>query len=328
MQRAALAGLSVFYGCAVSVRNLAYRLHARRIHKSGATVVSVGNITAGGTGKTPFVAHLAQWFCRHHVAVGLLSRGYRAHSDQANDEKLVLDQLCPSVPHVQNPDRVAGASIACEQFGCRLLILDDGFQHRRLARDLDIVLVDALNPWGYGHLLPRGLLRESVTSLKRADLVVLTRADQCMDAERRQLRTQIGRYVDDNRIVEVAFCPVKLVNARGESEPLKALVDRAVVGFCGIGNPEAFQQSLSSAGLQVLHLRPFADHHHYGPDDLAELQDSAKQVHAAALVTTQKDLVKIDRTELGKCPLWALEIGVEVLAGEEILDQQLQAIGT
>src|SRR4029077_18396307 len=116
------------------------------------------NLTTGGTGKTPFAAHLARWFREQNVRVAFLSRGYGAAPGDVNDEALVLDRLCPDVPHLQNRDRVEGARIACEEFESQLLILDDGFQHRRLARDLDIVLIDALNPWGYGHLLPRGML--------------------------------------------------------------------------------------------------------------------------------------------------------------------------
>ena len=123
-------------------------------------VVIIGNITVGGTGKTPFVAWLANWFHDNEVRVTILSRGYRSVSGDVNDEKMVLDQLCPDVPHVQNPNRVEAAITARRDHAAQLLILDDGYQHRRLSRDLDIVLIDAINPWGYGALLPRGLLRE------------------------------------------------------------------------------------------------------------------------------------------------------------------------
>src|SRR4029079_10034726 len=125
-----------------------------------------------------------------------------------NDEALVLEQLCPDVPHLQNPDRVASARVAREELDSQLLILDDAFQHRRLARDLDIVLIDALNPWGYGHLLPRGLLREPLSSLRRADLVVLTSADQCTPHARQSIIDRIASIRGQNQVVEVAYQPL------------------------------------------------------------------------------------------------------------------------
>src|SRR4029079_15424314 len=127
-----------------------------------------------------------------------------------NDEALVLEQLCPDVPHLQNPDRVASARVAREELDSQLLILDDAFQHRRLARDLNIVLIDALNPWGYGHLLPRGLLREPVSSLRRAELVLLTRADQCTPEARQQIVARIAAVCQSDACVEVSFPPRQL----------------------------------------------------------------------------------------------------------------------
>ncbi|MGE0376761.1 MAG: tetraacyldisaccharide 4'-kinase, partial [Planctomycetaceae bacterium] len=163
------------YGAAVRARNCLYDMGLRRIHDAGIPVVSVGNLTTGGTGKTPVVAWAAEWFRSHDVRPCLVSRGYRLLEAGGNDEQRVLAQLCPQVPHVQNRDRVAAARIAVRLHDADVVILDDGFQHRRLARDLDIVLIDTTNPWGYGHLLPRGLLRELPSALRRADLVVLTR---------------------------------------------------------------------------------------------------------------------------------------------------------
>src|SRR5205823_12595962 len=140
-------------------------------------VVSVGNLTAGGTGKTPCVEYVARVYRQWEVRVAVLSRGYGSHGG-LNDEALVLEENLPDVPHLQGADRAALAAAAVEELESEVLVLDDGFQHRRLARDLDLVLLDATNPWGHGYLLPRGLLRESPKGLKRDGVVMLTRCDQ------------------------------------------------------------------------------------------------------------------------------------------------------
>src|SRR5262249_26736647 len=155
-------------------------------------VVSVGNLTLGGTGKTPCVEYVCRFYRDLDLRVAVLSRGYGAANGR-NDEALVLEENLPDVPHLQGADRVALARAAVEELESEVLVLDDGFQHRRLARDLDVVLVDATNPWGFGRLFPRGLLRESPRGLGRAGVVVLTRCDQVPDEERARLRQQVSR---------------------------------------------------------------------------------------------------------------------------------------
>lgn len=324
--RGGLTVLSWFYGGAVRLRNAAYDRGWKPIHRAPVPVLSVGNVTAGGTGKTPFVAWLADWFRSRNIRPALLSRGYRAVSDTGNDEKRVLDHLCPDVPHIQNADRVAGARRAVREHDAELLILDDGFQHRRLARDLDLVLVDASKPWGYGHLLPRGLLREPLSCLRRADLVVLTRADQCPPAAKREILQRIADLRGDACCIEAAFAPTRLRNAEGDAAELDSLRDRPVAAFCGIGNPDAFRQSLADARFRVETFTAFPDHHHYSPGELAEVADRARQSGAVAILTTRKDLVKIDRARLDTRPLWAVDVGTRILKGEELLEQRLQCV--
>ena len=354
VQRCGLSALSFFYGLAVRTRNRAFDRGWKKTHRAAVPVVSVGNITTGGTGKTPLVAWLANWFRERGVKVALLSRGYRsleptasrgvhppgtieslpddasdAGGDEprrspANDEKLVLDRLCPGIPHVQQPDRVAGAKIAVEQHAAQLLILDDGFQHRRLRRDLDIVLIDALNPFGYGRLLPRGLLREPLSGLRRADVIVLTRADQCTRAEKESILATIRRFVPQCDVAEVAFRPTGLVNSAGETCRLESLHGQPVVAFCGIGNPESFRRTLS--GCDVRGFRAFPDHHHYSPADLDELGQLAETTGSSAFVATLKDLVKIDRPDLNGRPLWAVQIGAEFIRGAVALESALTGI--
>ena len=167
LQRLGLLAASGLYAVAVQARNFAYAAGWLRSHRVGMPVVSVGNLTVGGTGKTPCVEYVAGFYRRQDRRVAILSRGYGG-SGGRNDEALVLDENLPDVPHLQGPDRVALARTALEELESEVLILDDGFQHRRLARDLDLVLLDATVPWGYGHLLPRGLLREPAGGVRRA----------------------------------------------------------------------------------------------------------------------------------------------------------------
>jgi tetraacyldisaccharide 4'-kinase len=326
--RAGLSALTPFYGAAVFIRNRLFDAGVLRAHSARAPVISVGNITTGGTGKTPLVAWLAHWFHARNIRVTILSRGYRALPGDVNDEKLVLDQLCPGVPHLQQPDRVASAERACREFGSQALILDDGFQHRRLRRDLDIVLIDALNPWGYGHLLPRGLLRERLSGLRRAELVVITRADQVSDDQRAAIRAELARRRGSSECVEVAFIPEKLVNARGQSVAFATLETQTVAAFCGIGNPEAFRRTLDDAGIKVgpNSFRSFPDHHHYTDEELDAIGREAAANGSAAIITTQKDLVKTTHVELAGVPLWGVRIGAKIMAGEELLDDKLSAI--
>jgi tetraacyldisaccharide 4'-kinase len=320
--RAALQALSPAYGLSVRARNAAFD-RGWRIHRAAVPVVSIGNITTGGTGKTPFAALVARFYAEHGVRAAFVSRGYRAASGSLNDEALVLKRLCPEVPHVQHADRVRGVARAISEFSSQLVILDDGFQHRRLARDLDIVLVDATNPWGYGHLLPRGLLREPRAALSRAHLVVLTRVDQARPESLQELRRQIATLNPNCGISEVTFPPERLVGACGREKPLEALKSSRVAAFCGIGNPAAFRASLESLGCAVVDFRTFPDHHGYARGDLEDLDRWAKALPAEAVLCTQKDLVKIGRESLGDRPLWALAVGATLIRGADLLTARL-----
>ncbi len=323
LARGGLSFASLFYGAAVRARNEAFDRGLLRAYKVSVPVVSIGNVTAGGTGKTPVVAAIVDWFASRGVRPAILSRGYRAHVRGVNDEKLVLDQLCPGVPHLQSPDRVSSARTACEREGAQVLVLDDGFQHRRLARDLDLVLIDALDPWGAGRLLPRGLLREPRAALRRADAVIVTRADQCSSAQKVRLIQEVRRYRPDEVPIEAIFRPTELINAEGTRAPITS--PDAVAAFCGIGNPEGFDRTLTAAGVGLIAaLRVFPDHHHYSEADLRDLVHWAREQGARALITTQKDLAKIPYANLGDLPLWALGVRAEFVVGEQRLFGLLQ----
>lgn len=322
--RAACSVASWGYAAGIVWRNAAYDHGWLKTHRVDCPVISVGNITTGGTGKTPIVAWVAQQLQARGKHPGVLSRGYRSLDGAANDEALVLDRLCPGVTQVPMRDRVTGAAIAIRQHGCNALVLDDAFQHRRLGRDLDLVLIDATQPWGYGHLLPRGLLREPLSGLKRADAVIITRADQVDATTIVDIRHTVARIRGVNEHIAVRFAPQRLINSLGEK---KAPVDVTAIkagAFCGIGNPEGFRRTLQDLGIDA-ELRTFPDHHHYTRSDLDHLAEWQRDLGATALLTTMKDLVKIPEDHRLAPFIWAVEIAPEFLAGEEHLLRRLEA---
>jgi tetraacyldisaccharide 4'-kinase len=286
-------------------------------------VISIGNLTMGGTGKTPCVEYVARRCRDWGLRAVLLSRGYKSTRGR-NDEALLLEQNLPDVPHLQGSDRAALASRAVREHHANVLVLDDGFQHRRLARDLDIVLVDATEPWGYGHLCPRGFLREEPDGLARADFVLLTRVDQVSAAARRGLSAEIRRLAPRSGIAETTHRPLDLIDATGSSTSLEPLVGRPVAAFCGIGNPGAFRKALLDRGIQLVDFRSYPDHHGYPPPDRAELAGWLGRQPADCLaLTTQKDLVKLACLQLGGRDLRALRIGLHFESNEEQFNDSL-----
>ena len=308
------------YAAAISARNVGYDRRWLQSHSVDAPVISVGNLTTGGTGKTPVTAYLAAELAARGFRPGIVSRGYRSLNDSQNDEQMVLAQLLPGVPQVRDRDRVRGAHKAIREQGCDLILLDDGFQHRRLRRDLDFVLIDATRPWGFDRLLPRGLLRESKRGLARADVVLITRCDQASASELGEIHRELTRWGATAARVDVRFAPQRLRNAAGEFRPLALLKSERPLAFCGIGNPTGFQRLLRGLGLDT-EPTAFPDHHHYGPDDFRRLKELADAAQATCFVTTQKDLVKFPHPELAGRPVWAVEIAVEILAGGDCLEQ-------
>ena len=324
LQRRGLRLVSVPYSGAVELHHWLYERGWTRRHHAPVPVISVGNLTVGGTGKTPCVEYVARFYRQHGLRAAILSRGYGSR-EGPNDEALVLEENLPDVPHLQGADRSALAAVAVAELESEVLVLDDGFQHWRLARDLDIVLLDATNPWGHGFLLPRGLLRESPQALRRAGVVVLTRCDQVTGSQLDDLRQAVARIVPGVPVAEAVHAPVELVNSTQASLPLDRLPGRPVAAFCGIGNPEAFRRTLHDLGAVLSDFRTYPDHHPYTPQDVEELRNWPRQTAKdGVVVTTQKDLVKLNLTELGGRELWALRVRLQVESGREELDHQLE----
>jgi len=325
--RAVLGMLAIPYGLVMGIRNACYDGELFRRYHAAVPVISVGNLTLGGTGKTPLVA----WVTRQLIAAGrapaIVSRGYAARPGDTSDEAAELAILLPGVTHVANRHRAAGVAAAAAR-GADVAVLDDGFQHRRLRRDLDIVAVDATDPFGCGHLFPRGLLRESLGGLARADALVLTRATSVPAARRAEIRTILEgfrRGCPAAAWLECEHRPVAFRPAGGPAEPLETLRGRRVAAFCGIGNPAAFRRTLADLGLELVGFRSFADHHAYTPTDLESLAAWADSLAAERAVTTLKDLVKIRRPDLGGVPLVALEVALEPLGDATPLTAALEA---
>ncbi len=342
----------------MSLRNRMYDRGWFRVRSVDVPVLSVGNLTLGGTGKTPLIAYLTQWCLEHRLQPGLVSRGYRTPGSRnsagrsaesphpaLNDEGMELALRFPSVLHEQSPDRVAAARRLLERQAVDVILLDDGFQHRRIARNLDIVLLDSRDPFGQGHLFPRGLLRESVASLSRAGIVLLSRADGISGDERENIRRQVGQRAPQAVWGEIAHRPKELVSyfeEGPESESrlfskesvysvqktcsIRWLEGRRVFAFGGIARPDLFLRTLKDCNAEIVGSTSFPDHHCFSPDNLRELADKAKRCKAEAILCTMKDLVKIRRKHLGNIPLWAVAIGIEFLNGADAFDAEIRRV--
>jgi tetraacyldisaccharide 4'-kinase len=317
--RAALWWARWPYGAAVRIRNRLFDWGWKKSYRAAVPVISIGNLTLGGTGKTPCVEYVARFLRQHDVQVAILSRGYRGGGGR-NDEAMLLEENLPDVPHLQDPDRVQLAQLAVEELESEILVLDDGFQHRRLVRDADIVLIDATNPWGFGYLFPRGALREPVGSLRRAALVMITRADRVAADRLIEIRRRIQRSTSAP-IVATRHAPAALMGVPDQAYPAEQLRGKAVAGFCGIGNPRAFRATLEELGAVVQDFRVYPDHHPYTRGDVEGLSRWAGQFPPeTTIVTTQKDLVKLRLPDLSDRPLLAVRIGLTFIEGQEAFD--------
>ena len=318
-----LRALSYPYSLFIRVRNFLYDKNILKSTSARCPVMSVGNITLGGTGKTSCV----QWLCRMlsekgHNAV-ILSRGYGAEKGEINDEYKVLLSNLPTVSHIANRDRVSSAERAVKEFDADCLVLDDGFSHRRLRRDIDILLLDALVPYGYGHLLPAGLLREPLTSTRRADVIILTHSDLVDGDYLDDFEDKLKRLFPARPILREIHKPVRIREIHSLKEyPPEWIKGKSIYAFCGIGNPEAFEKTLKKLGANVFEMKVFSDHHIYKAEDVDQIISDAKSTSAEIVLTTQKDAVKIKTFK--KCyPVYELIVSFEVVRGASELEARI-----
>jgi tetraacyldisaccharide 4'-kinase len=309
-------------------------LYARGVLKSRALtvpVVSVGNLTVGGTGKTPAVELAVQTLCALGHRPAIVSRGYgratrgiqvvadaasiRLEPEDGGDEPFLLARRLPGIPVVVGSNRYDAARHAVDRFGVSAIVLDDGFQHRTLRKDLEIVTARATAPWGNGRLLPGGPLREPLHSLHRAHLLIATGAAVAADAA--AVTAAAAQHAPGLPVLAAAYVPTEC----WESHDMRALSPERLAGkrllaFAGIGTPAAFAETIGAAGLTVGELVPFADHHWYSREELARLDARAGALGAEGLVTTEKDWVRLRRVPLPKRPVYVLGVRLVLLSGE------------
>ena len=358
----ALAPLGMLYGALVRTRLGLYRSGFLKSQRVGAPVVSVGNITAGGTGKTPLVEWAARALARDGCRACVLTRGYGradeglrvvasdgermlAEVEECGDEpRLLAESLIGEASVVCDRDRVAAALWARENLRAEVFVLDDGFQHLKIARDLDIVTVDASEPWGGGHMLPRGLLREPRAGLRRADCVVITRAEMAADLEAlraevlrltggraavvaSRVRTRGLRPLDSTHASELGLSHVSEFDLSRVSEVAleKPAVWQPVGAFCAVGNPRAFFAHVRADGFELAHARSFPDHHVFTRSEVEAVAREARDRGARALLTTAKDAVKLRGFRLS-LPCYVVEIGLEFEDEGKLLGLMREAV--
>lgn len=325
---------SFWFWLAASARLGLYRIGLLRGVKVKVPVICVGNITTGGTGKTPAVAYVVNALRELGHEPWILSRGYKSDIS-GNDELKVLEELCPGTKHIQDPDRVAGARKAIHQ-GAKLLVLDDGFSHLRLRRDLDILLFDSLNPFGYGRMLPRGLMREPLRSVRRGKFAIFSRADVATPERLRDLEDTIRCKGFVGGVAHAAHAPVKLVRlGSGEEVSLDELRGAVVAPFCGIGNPLGFERTLESLGAKLSPMGTLRldDHQHFDATLLKKqvvpFVRVSHEAGATCAVCTQKDAVKLraNDTQIEESiPIYELRVEFRVIRNEEALAAALAAV--
>ncbi|MFA5794031.1 MAG: tetraacyldisaccharide 4'-kinase [Candidatus Brocadiia bacterium] len=333
--------LSLVYGLAIALRRLVYWLGIAKPAKLPCRVISVGNISVGGTGKTPLVAYLAKLLSQSGKRVGILARGYG--KIEAKDTNVITDDeaLVPDIPNVvrvAQPDRLSAGRKLCAEQNINSIILDDGFQHWRIKRNVDIVVIDSVNPFGHKRLLPAGILREPLGQLKRADMFVLTHCNFVVPEMLNRLEQFLSRY--NKPIVKTVHQPVELVAISGQAGQMDNLVKggsarmfelsnglagQRVWGFCGIGSPGRFRATLNELS-ELAGFDYFPDHHIYSQTDIDNIIDRARKADARMLVTTQKDALRlkaitgIDRVGL---PIYYLRIELKIIDGEDALSKAL-----
>jgi tetraacyldisaccharide 4'-kinase len=322
--------LSLPYGMGVRLRTLLFGLGLLRTKKLPCPVISVGNLTAGGTGKTPLVMWLAESLFEKGVPVAILTRGYKREKaaesllsdgksvflsrEESGDEPYLMAQLLRQVPIFVGKDRFRNGQQALEKFGVQGVILDDGFQHLSLRRDLDIVLIDASLGFGDGHLLPRGMLREPLRHLRRAHLFMLTKVEDREACEPLETRLHEIRPAP---VFHSHFEAMGFIGPRGEAMDCRAFQGKRIIALSGVGNPGYFSSLLSKLGINVVREVIYPDHHVYTAKEVTSLAGTMKGVDG--IVTTEKDMVKLVDLEAAHLPVWALRIRFKIWEQEEFL---------
>ena len=344
--RFCLFALSKLYALAVKVRRLLYNFRILRDSTLGVQVIAIGNLTVGGTGKTPVVEKFARELKEQGRVVAILSRGYRSRppplskrfldklllrddrtpprivsdgrsllldSESAGDEPYMLASNLKDVVVLVDKDRVKSGRYAIEKFGCDTLLLDDGFQYWKLAgRRRDIVLVDCQTPFGNDHLLPRGVLREPESHLSRASTIFITKSD----GNTATLRARIAQNNPGAPIIECIHSPLYFEDVfTGERHGLEYLNGKRLASFSGIAQPESFEQSLVKLGGELVYAKRFADHHRFTQQEVLNAINRSKKRQAELILTTQKDAVRFPKIDRRDLPILFMRVEIKILSG-------------
>lgn len=319
-----MALLSYIFLALIMLRKSSYKMGILKTRKLDCVVVSIGNLTVGGTGKTPFVIFLAERLKKRGRSVAVITRGYRAGSkadvslvsdmekvllppSDAGDEAFLMASRLKGIPVIIGKDRYLAGEYALRTFKVETIILDDGFQNLSLKKDIEILLIDATDPAGNRYLLPRGILREPFSALGRSSAIILTRTDQAVGIDR--LVGDIRRYSDSVSIYSSIFKPVGIREIRsGREEGIEYIKGKRILLFSGIGNPGSFSRMIEQLGGAVIREVIFPDHHNYLIKELERIELFASRNKIELIVTTEKDGVKIAEIPFGYLPIWALRI--------------------
>lgn len=321
--------LSLPYGWAVCARSFFYSFKLLKTKTLPCPVISVGNITVGGTGKTPLVMTLAKRLMDRGISIAILSRGYKGTQtsepvvsdgknlflspEESGDEPFLMAQVCKGVPVLIGKDRFENGGIALRQFGMKGLLLDDGYQHLPLHRDLDLLLIDSTLGFGDQHLLPRGILREPLSHLRRAHLFLLTKVED--NESCRPLEKKIHEIYPRAPVFHSHYQPTSLVDPKGEQEELTSLRGKKTLALSGIANPGYFSSLLRKCGTEVVNEAIFPDHHLYVSKDLSYIKEKSKGVDW--IVTTEKDMLKLQKLGIDHLPIRSLRIEMKIWEEEE-----------
>src|SRR5580704_17887807 len=357
LARSILFGLSKIYQFGLMIHRFFIQARLVRDSTLGIQVIAIGNLTYGGTGKTPVVEKFARELQRQGRTVAILTRGYRSRpqplgevmlnklllredttpprvvsdgknllldSDAAGDEPFMLASNLKDVVVLVDKNRVKSGRYAIEHYGCDTLLLDDGFQYWRLAgRRQDVVLVDCQQPFGNEHLFPRGTLREPPSHLARASVIFITKSD----GKTAELRQRIGRYNPVAGIIECIHAPLYFEDVfTGERKGLEFLQDKRVASLSGIAQPESFEQSLVKLCRELVYSKRFADHHRFTQQEILNAINRSKKRQAEVIITTQKDAVRFPKLDRRDLPIYFMRVEIKILSGAQDFDDCVRKI--
>ena len=328
-----LSTLTYPYLAVLNTRDILYKYGLAGSRRLPVKVISIGNITTGGTGKTPLVESMARYLHEKNKKVAILSRGYggnnplQENNDNVNDECLILRENLQDVPVLAGKDRVSNGEKAIRESGVDCLLLDDGFQHLKLKRDLDIVVIDSLNPFGGENLIPRGSLREPLKNLGRADMFIISHCNQSKEQKIKSIYTKLNYVNNDAPVCESIHRPVHIENIMDGSilEP-EWLNGKRIYGLSAIGNPESFTYTLKGLGADLIKHRKFHDHHNYNREEIIDIISEAKSLNADAIVVTQKDIVKIRNMDIKGFNILSLKIEMQITKGIEMYEEVVDRV--